>query len=52
MISRLVSCFVAGALGATVAVTSPALARGGGGMGFGGMRFGGSRFAGARFVHA
>jgi hypothetical protein len=33
MISKLVSCFVAGALGATVAVTSPALARGGGGMG-------------------
>ena len=60
MISRLVSCFVAGALGATVAVTSPALARSGGGMGGGmhfgamggGMRFGGSRFAGAHFVHA
>jgi hypothetical protein len=39
MISKLVSCLVAGALGATVAVTSPALARGGGGGG-GGMHGG------------
>jgi hypothetical protein len=41
MISKLVSCFLAGALGATVAVTSPALARGGGGGGGGGMHGGG-----------
>jgi hypothetical protein len=40
MISKLVSCFVAGALGATVALTSPALARGGG-FGGGGMHGGG-----------
>ena len=64
MISKLVSCFVAGALGAAVAVTSPALARGGGGMHGGGMggggmhsmgggaRFGGAGFAGAHFGHS
>ena len=61
MIGKFVGRFVAGALGATLALTSPALARGGGGMGGGGMhfggmgggmRFGGSRFAGAHFVHA
>jgi hypothetical protein len=68
MISKLVSCLVAGALGATVAITSPALARGGGGGGGGhgggmgggmhaggmggGMRFGGSGFAGTHFAHA
>jgi hypothetical protein len=48
MISKLVSCFVAGALGATVAVTSPALARGGGGGG-GGMHGGGMGGGGTHF---
>jgi hypothetical protein len=64
MTSRLISCVVAGALGATVALTSPVQARGGGGgmgggmhvgaMGgathFGGSGFGGSRFAGTHFA--
>jgi hypothetical protein len=65
MISKLVSCFIAGALGATVSVTSPALARGGGGggggmhgggMGGGGMHSsamgGGMRFGGGGFAGA
>ena len=66
MTSRLISCVVAGALGATVALTSPVQARGGGGgmgggmhvgaMGgathFGGSGFGGSRFAGTHFAHS
>jgi hypothetical protein len=66
MISKFVSCVVVGALGATLALTSPALARGGGGgmhgggmggggMHFGGMgggmRFGGSGVAGTHFAH-
>ena len=67
MISKLISCVLAGALGATVALTSPVQARGGGmgggmhagGMGGGthfgamggSMHFGGSPFAGAHFVH-
>jgi hypothetical protein len=59
MISKFVSCLVVGALSATLALTSPALARGGGGgggmhgggMGGGGMRFGGGGFAGAHFAH-
>jgi hypothetical protein len=60
MIGKFVGCFVAGALGATLALTSPALARGGGGMGGGGMHFGGmgggmhfggGGFAGAHFAH-
>jgi len=54
MIGKFVSCFVAGALGATLALTSPALARGGGGMHGGGMgggmHFGGGGFAGAHFA--
>jgi hypothetical protein len=41
MISKLVNCFVAGALSATVAFTSPAFARGGGFGGGGGMHGGG-----------
>ena len=41
MISKLVSCVVAGALGASVALTAPALARGGGFGGGGGMHGGG-----------
>ena len=40
MINKLFSCVVAGALGATVALTSPVQARGGGSMG-GGMHAGG-----------
>ena len=63
MIGKFVGCFVAGALGATLALTSPALARGGGGGGGmggggmhfgamgGGMHFGGGGFAGAHFAH-
>jgi hypothetical protein len=60
MIGKFVSCFVVSALGATLALTSPALARGGGGMGGGGMHFGGmgggmhfggGGFAGAHFAH-
>ena len=35
MRSKLISCVLAGALGATVALTSPVQARGGGGMGGG-----------------
>jgi hypothetical protein len=62
MRSRLISCVVAGALGATVGLTSPVQARGGGGMGGGmhaggmggGMHFGamggGMRFGGSRFA--
>lgn len=44
MRSKLISCVLAGALGATVALTSPVQARGGGGMGGGGM--GGGMHAG------
>jgi hypothetical protein len=57
MIGKFVSCFVVGVLGATLALTSPALARGvgGGGMHFGsvggGMHFSGGGFAGAHFAH-
>src|ERR1700753_1468731 len=40
MIGKFVSCFVVSALGATLALTSPALARGGGGVGGGGMHVG------------
>ena len=62
MTSRLISCVVAGALGATVGLTSPVQARGGGGMGggmhaggmSGGMHFGamggGMRIGGSRFA--
>jgi hypothetical protein len=64
MINKLFSCVVAGALGATVALTSPVEARGGGSMG-GGMHAGGTgggthfgamgggmRFGGSRFAGA
>jgi hypothetical protein len=65
MNNKLLSCLIAGALGAMLALASPALARGGGhgggmhggGMG-GGMRMGGGahfsggHFAGAHFAHA
>jgi hypothetical protein len=62
MTGKLVSCVVAGALGATVALASPVQARGGGGMGGGmhaggiggGMHFGamggGMRFGGSGFA--
>ena len=62
MRSKLISCVLAGALGATVALTSPVQARGGGGMGGGmhaagmggGMHFGamggGMRFGGSGFA--
>jgi hypothetical protein len=46
MVTKLVSCFVAGALGATVAVASPAWARGGGGGGMHGGGMGGAMHAG------
>src|SRR5450432_55969 len=59
MNNRLLSCLIAGALATTVALASPALARGGhgggGGMHFGGMggaHFSGAHFAGAHFAHA
>jgi hypothetical protein len=62
MINKLFSCVVAGALGATVALTSPVQARGGGSMGGGmhaggmgggthfGAMGGGMRFGGSRFA--
>ena len=53
MNSKVLSCLMAGALGATLALASPALARGGGGHG-GGMHGGGmggaAHFSGGRFV--
>ena len=56
MNNKLLSCLIAGALGATLALSPQALARGGGhgggGMHGGGMHFGGGRFAGAHFAHA
>ena len=68
MNNRILSCLIAGTLSATLALASPALARGGGGHGGGhgggmhggmhiggmggGMRFGGAQFAGSRFAGA
>jgi hypothetical protein len=66
MNNKLLSCLVAGALGATLALAPPAFAHGGGGWhgggggwhggggGWhgGGMRFSGARFGGAHFAHA
>jgi hypothetical protein len=67
MNNKLLSCLIAGALSATLALAPPALARGGGGGGGhgggmgggmhfaamgGGANFAGSHFAGAHFAHA
>jgi hypothetical protein len=59
MNSKLLNCLIAGALSTTLALASPALARGGfGGMGgghgggMGGTHFSGGRFAGGPFTHA
>jgi hypothetical protein len=67
MNNRLLSCLIAGALGATLALASPAFARGGGGGGMhgggmgggmhaggmgGGAHFSGGHFAGAHFAHS
>jgi hypothetical protein len=48
MNKKLLSCLIAAALGATLSLTSPVFARGGGG---GGMHFGGGHFGGGHFAH-